>query len=205
MTPSPPSPPPAACAANPTTTTPTPTPTPTGGSPASIDAIADDGLLRPALLAAAAARIGGILPATPLVRSERLGAWLKLECLQITGAYKVRGALNALAARVARGDRRAVFAASAGNHGLGVAWSARHLGIAATIVVPDAAPENKVAGCRALGARVGVRPPERSPQAVARRLTSAVRSRRSAGRRRSQRAGPTLIPPRDAAPSTGRA
>jgi threonine dehydratase len=111
-------------------------------------------LLSPALLAAAVERIGGLLPATPLVRSERLRAWLKLECLQITGAYKVRGALNAVAAQVARGDRRAVFAASAGNHGLGVAWSARHLGISATIVVPDAAPENKVAGCRALGARV---------------------------------------------------
>src|SRR4029079_12987440 len=44
-------------------------------------------------------------------------------------------------------------AASAGNHGLGVAWSARLLGIAATIVVPEDAPDTKVAGCRALCAR----------------------------------------------------
>ncbi len=116
--------------------------------------IAADGLLDPALLAAAAARVSDVLPATPLSRSERLGAWLKLENLQITGAYKVRGALNALAAQVARGDRRPVFAASAGNHGLGVAWSARRLGLAATVVVPDGAPETKVSGCRALGARV---------------------------------------------------
>jgi threonine dehydratase len=118
------------------------------------DAIADDGLLSLALLAAAAARIGQVFPPTPLVRSERLGAWLKLENLQTTGAYKVRGALNALAAQCARGDRRAVYAASAGNHGLGVAWAARHLGLAATVVVPHDAPTVKVAGCRALGARV---------------------------------------------------
>ncbi len=116
--------------------------------------IARDGLLDRELLAAAATRVRGVLPETPLVRSERFGAWLKLESLQITGAYKVRGALNALAAQVERGDQRAVFAASAGNHGLGVAWSARRLGLAATIVVPDGAPRTKVAGCQALGARV---------------------------------------------------
>ncbi len=116
--------------------------------------IASDGLLDAALLDVAAVRVRGVLPETPLVRSERLGAWLKLESLQLTGAYKVRGALNALAAQVERGDHRAVFAASAGNHGLGVAWSARRLGLAATIVVPDGAPRTKVAGCQALGARV---------------------------------------------------
>src|SRR5947209_6312204 len=87
-------------------------------------AIARDGLLSGALIAAAARRIGAALRPTPLVWSERLSAWLKLENLQITGAYKVRGALNALQARLQRGDGRAVFAASAGNHGLGVAWSA---------------------------------------------------------------------------------
>jgi threonine dehydratase len=125
-------------------------------SPAHDDArwIASDGLLDGGLIAAAAARVRGVLPETPLLRSERLGAWLKLESLQITGAYKVRGALNALAAQVERGDHRPVFAASAGNHGLGVAWSARRLGLAATIVVPDGAPQTKVAGCQALGARV---------------------------------------------------
>ena len=130
-------------------------PTPCLPAPPSFeDALADDGLLSPALLADAAFRIGGSLRPTPLVRSERLGAWLKLENLQTTGAYKVRGALNALAAQCSRGDRRAAYAASAGNHGLGVAWAARHLGLAATIVVPDDAPAVKVQGCRALGARV---------------------------------------------------
>jgi len=121
---------------------------------APLASIASDGLLQPALLAAAVARLRGVLPETPLIRSERLGAWLKLENLQTTGAYKVRGAFNALAADVERGERRPVFAASAGNHGLGVAWAARRLGVAATIVVPDGASRTKVAGCRALGARV---------------------------------------------------
>jgi len=117
-------------------------------------ALAADGLLDPALLAAAAARVRGALPETPLIRSDRLGAWLKLENLQTTGAYKVRGAFNALAVEVERGRTGPVFAASAGNHGLGVAWAARRLGIAATVVVPDGASRTKVAGCRASGARV---------------------------------------------------
>jgi threonine dehydratase len=121
---------------------------------APVASLAPDGLIEPALLAAAVARLRGVLPETPLIRSDRLGAWLKLESLQTTGAYKVRGAFNALAAHVERGDRRPVFAASAGNHGLGVAWAARRLGVAATIVVPDGASRSKVAGCRALGARV---------------------------------------------------
>jgi threonine dehydratase len=144
--------------ASPSSPAKTPAPTraeaPTVGDPTASDPIASDGLLAPALIAAARSRIGRVLPATPLVRSDRLGAWLKLESLQVTGAYKVRGAFNALAAQLARGDRRAVVAASAGNHGLGVAWSARRLGLSATIVVPEAAPETKVSGCRAYGARV---------------------------------------------------
>ena len=133
---------------------PGPSPAPPSPSPQPDEAIADDGLLSPALITDAKARIEDALPPTPLLRSERLGAWLKLESLQITGAYKVRGALNALMAQVARGDRRAIYVASAGNHGLGVAWSARRLGLAATIVVPDEAPDVKTAGCLALGARV---------------------------------------------------
>jgi threonine dehydratase len=124
------------------------------GLPTLTDDLAGDGLLSPALIAAAAARIGAVLPATPLVRSARLDAWLKLESLQITGAFKVRGAFNALAAQVARGDRRAVVVASAGNHGLGVAWSAERLGLGAIVVVPAGASEVKVSGCRALGARI---------------------------------------------------
>jgi threonine dehydratase len=113
-----------------------------------------DGLLSDELLDSARRRVGEALPATPLLLVPALGAYLKLESHQVTGAFKVRGALNALAARVERGERRAVVAASAGNHALGVAWAARRLGISATVVVPDGAPATKVSGARALGARV---------------------------------------------------
>jgi threonine dehydratase len=118
------------------------------------DPLSADGLLSPALIEAAAARIGSALPPTPVVASPSRGAWLKLENLQVTGAYKVRGAFNAVAAQVERGDRRPLFAASAGNHGLGVAWAARHFDLPATIVVPACAPRAKVRGCERLGAEV---------------------------------------------------
>lgn len=94
------------------------------------------------------------LAPTPLVRARSLDALLKLESLQQTGAYKVRGALSALSAAVARGDCRPVVAASAGNHSAGLAWAARALGLTAVAVVPVHAPENKVERTRRLGARV---------------------------------------------------
>jgi threonine dehydratase len=103
---------------------------------------------------AASRRLGAALSPTPLLFNGRRSAWLKLENLQATGAYKVRGALNALLLQVERGDRRPVVAASAGNHGKGLAWAARHVGLAATVVVPRTAPEAKIAGARELGARV---------------------------------------------------
>jgi threonine dehydratase len=102
----------------------------------------------------ARARIRDVLPPTPLVYDGRRDAFLKLENLQATGSYKVRGAWNALAAGVARGDRRPVVAASAGNHGKGVAWAARAFGLPACIVVPRGAPRAKVVGARELGAQV---------------------------------------------------
>jgi threonine dehydratase len=124
-----------------------------GPDPDPLDA---DGLLARSLLDEAQRRVGAALAPTPAVRSEARGAWLKLENLQPTGAYKVRGAFNALAAQIERGDRRPVVAASAGNHGLGVAWAARHLGLPATVVVPASAPSNKARGCAALGAEVAI-------------------------------------------------
>jgi threonine dehydratase len=66
----------------------------------------------------------------------------------------VRGALNALLVARERGDHRPVITASAGNHAQGVAWAARHLGLAASTVVPEGAPATKVRGAAALGARV---------------------------------------------------
>ena len=103
---------------------------------------------------AAQARLRRYLPPTPLHYAERFGCWLKLENLQRTGSYKVRGALNALLAARERGDMRPVIAASAGNHAQGLAWAAYRLGIAAITVMPRAAPQTKVAGVAHWGATV---------------------------------------------------
>lgn len=103
---------------------------------------------------AAQARLRRYLPPTPLHYAERFGCWLKLENLQRTGSYKVRGALNALLAARERGDMRPVIAASAGNHAQGLAWAAYRLGIAAITVMPRAAPHTKIAGVAHWGATV---------------------------------------------------
>ena len=103
---------------------------------------------------AAQARLRRWIEPTPLHHADRFGCWLKLENLQRTGAYKVRGALNALLAAGERGDRRGVIAASAGNHAQGMAWAARRLGVACTAVMPVHVPRTKLAGVARLGARV---------------------------------------------------
>jgi threonine dehydratase len=97
---------------------------------------------------------------SPCTRSDRLSrmsranAWLKLENLQITGAYKERGALNKLLALSDAERARGIIAASAGNHAQAVAYHAGRLGIQATIVMPEATPILKVANTRGHGARV---------------------------------------------------
>ena len=88
---------------------------------------------------------------TPLVFAPPLGCWLKLESLQATGSFKLRGAATKLA-RLPRGSR--IVAASAGNHGMGVALAARALGHSVTVVVPESAARVKRAGIAALGAEV---------------------------------------------------
>jgi threonine dehydratase len=103
---------------------------------------------------AAQARLRRYLPATPLHYAERFGCWLKLENLQRTGSYKVRGALNALLAARERGDMRTVIAASAGNHAQGLAWAAYRLGMQAITVMPRGAPKTKIAGVAHWGATV---------------------------------------------------
>ena len=99
-------------------------------------------------LEAAAAAVAQRLAPTPLVAAPALGddVFLKLETLQPTGSFKVRGALAALA----RAGSGPVVAASAGNHGLGVAWAAAELGLHATVVVPVTASPAKVAALQAL-------------------------------------------------------
>lgn len=90
---------------------------------------------------AAERRIREALPPTPLVQSD--GFALKLESLQPTGSFKVRGALNALSLA-----GEPVVTASAGNHGLAVGWAAQRLGVQATVVVPETAARVKVEGIR---------------------------------------------------------
>jgi len=115
---------------------------------------------------AAATRIADVAVRTPLRYSAALSAvaggdvWLKLETEQVTGSFKLRGAYNALAQLPAEARARGVVASSAGNHGLGLAYAAQSLGIAATLFVPSTAPAVKRDGIAALGATVDAREPD---------------------------------------------
>ena len=93
---------------------------------------------------------------TPLIESEVAGVrlWLKCECLQTGGAFKLRGATNRLLLMSEEGRHRGVVAFSSGNHAQGVAIAARRLGIRARIVMPADAPAVKVEGTRAEGAEI---------------------------------------------------
>lgn len=109
------------------------------------DALAAASVTASAVLAAQA-RLRPYLAATPLHYAERFGCWLKLENLQRTGSYKVRGAMNALLAMRERGDQRPVIAASAGNHAQGLAWAGYRLRVPVIAVMPLNAPQTKIAG-----------------------------------------------------------
>jgi threonine dehydratase len=107
-----------------------------------------------ALIPVARQAIDGAVYRTPLERSNWLSELsgadvsLKLECYQPTGSFKVRGALAAISHLTEDARNRGVVTASAGNHGLGVAYAASRLGVQATVVVPDNASEAKVAALR---------------------------------------------------------
>jgi threonine dehydratase len=109
---------------------------------------------------AAVERIQGHVLQTPcpesIALSEATGLQIfcKLEYLQRTGSFKERGARNALMLLDPEKKRRGVVAASAGNHGLGVAYHAKLLGIPATVVMPQIAPLTKIMNCQRLGAEV---------------------------------------------------
>jgi threonine dehydratase len=104
----------------------------------------------------AAQRIAGQIERTPLIETEIAGerAWLKCECLQTGGAFKLRGATNRLLQLSDEERERGVVAFSSGNHARGVAIAARRLGIRAVIVMPADAPQVKVEGTRAEGAEI---------------------------------------------------
>lgn len=103
-------------------------------------------------------RIAGTVLRTPLVKLD-LGRggpeiWLKLENLQPTNAYKIRGSANAVARLSDEERKRGVWTISAGNAGQGVAYAARQFGIPSTVVAIETAPQTKLDRMRALGAKI---------------------------------------------------
>jgi len=109
---------------------------------------------------AAAARIAGHVHRTPTLTSATLDAelgarvFLKPENLQKVGAFKARGACNAVMAMDEAAARRGVITHSSGNHGAALAWAARARGVACVVVMPDSAPKVKIAAVRGYGAEV---------------------------------------------------
>jgi len=124
-----------------------------------------------------------LLPAQAL--SEELGfeVRLKAECLQRSGSFKIRGALNRALALGPEERARGLVAFSSGNHAQAVALAARLLGTRATIVMPDDAMPHKVAATRAYGAE------------VVQGVTPATRARRA--EEIAESTGATLVPPFD--------
>ena len=131
----------------------------------------------------AAAKIAAIVPPSPLFvhALHDVDIAFKAESLQPTGAFKLRGAWHRLTALDDAARRRGVVAFSSGNHAQGVAWAARRLGIAATIVMPTDAPRVKVAATLALGAEVVS-------------YDRATQSRETIAARLAEAQGATLVP-----------
>ena len=98
-------------------------------------------------------RISRTVLRTPLVKLDD-GVHLKLENLQPTNAYKIRGAANAVARLSDEERSRGVWTISAGNAGQGVAYAAREFGVACTVVAIETAPKTKLDRMRALGAMI---------------------------------------------------
>lgn len=133
---------------------------------------------------AAATRIAGLVVRTPLTTGPGAdaGFCLKPESLQPTGAFKLRGAGNAVALLGPARHADGVVTHSSGNHGLALAQAARAQGVACTVVVPEGAPAVKVDRIREVGARVELVPAEE-------RLTRA--------RQLEEEQGLSLVPPFD--------
>ncbi|TDA43440.1 threo-3-hydroxy-L-aspartate ammonia-lyase [Burkholderia pyrrocinia] len=141
-------------------------------------------------VAAAAARLEGHAHRTPVMTSrmidEALGAqvFFKCENLQRMGAFKFRGAFNALSRFDAEQRRNGVVAFSSGNHAQAIALSARILGIPATIVMPQDAPAAKMAATRGYGGNVVT-------------YDRYTEDREQIGRDLAEKHGLTLVPPYD--------
>src|SRR5688572_12589263 len=138
----------------------------------------------------AAKRLAGVAHRTPVLTSrtldERVGAtvFLKAENLQRMGAFKFRGAYNALAALDPAVRARGVVAFSSGNHAQAVALAARLHGVPATIVMPRDAPQSKLDATRGYGAEVVL-------------YDRYAEDRAAIGRRLAEETGASLIPPYD--------
>jgi threonine dehydratase len=139
---------------------------------------------------AAAARLAGIAHRTPVATSrtanQRTGAQLFFKCenLQRMGAFKFRGAYNALSQFTPEQRRAGVVAFSSGNHAQAIALSGRLLGIPATMVMPNDAPQMKVEATRGYGAEVQL-------------YDRYSEDREAIGRKLADERGMTLIPPFD--------
>ena len=141
-------------------------------------------------VAAAAQRLDGIVHRTPVFTSTTLDCrvdaqvFVKAENLQRTGAFKIRGGYNALAQLPLDAKERGVITYSSGNHAQAVALSAQLLGIEATIVMPNDAPDVKRKATAGYGAEIVLYDP-------------ATQTREELGARLAKERGLTLIPPYD--------
>lgn len=108
----------------------------------------------------ASEKMGGVIHKTPLDFSNTFSSlsnnrvYLKLENLQKTGSFKVRGAYNKLLSLTEQERQRGVIAASAGNHAQGVAYASQLLNLTCTVVMPKGAPLSKVEATKSYGAKV---------------------------------------------------
>jgi threonine dehydratase len=139
---------------------------------------------------AAARRLEGVTVRTPLLENQRVNdrlggrLFLKAECLQRTGSFKLRGAYNFLSLMSEADRRKGVVGWSSGNHAQGLAEAGRLLGVRTTIVMPADAPALKVANTRASGAEIV--------------LYDRVKdSREEIGMGIAARTGATIVPPYD--------
>ncbi len=110
-------------------------------------------MLELADIALARYRISPYLTPTPLEKAPELGpaAWLKLENVNKTRSFKVRGALNALLSLPQKARQRGIVACSSGNHAQGVAYAAHLLGTTARVLMPAHTPKRKIAGVQLYG------------------------------------------------------
>jgi threonine dehydratase len=139
---------------------------------------------------AAARRLDGIAIRTPLLENARVNAklggrlFIKAECLQRTGSFKIRGAYNFLASMSEADRKKGAVGWSSGNHAQGLAEAGRLLGVKTTIVMPADAPALKVANTRASGAEVVL-------------YDRVKESREEIGLGIAAKTGATVVPPYD--------